>query len=298
MTMTKGVINIVEILILIVLFLGAAALFGTYLLSSTNKQSQALESRQEQVIISLNPPVKVLGVIQAKVDLDNDNKEDIVPVACVQETEGGSWWLSDIRLKAGTLGNTLISINTGSKTAELLRNVWNVGNSSLALNFTYAITNVTYSPLVPKNMKGENVTNVLLICRNSTTIINVTAATFECNKENIEGTLNDYKDNICNNSDEIIEVYNLVEFLPSGTTAPVVVYPIYSSIGWDYSSYTVSIYFSKSIVPDPKDIPTRKYAGETVKANEVLKVLSTTGNLTSFRDVFKADCEECTFYVG
>ena len=295
----KGVINIVEILILIIIFLGIAALFGSYLLSSTNKQSQALANQQEQVMISLNPPVKVIGIIQVNdVDLDHDGTNDTLPVACVQETSNGMWWLSDTILRAGTLGSTLVDVNTGLVTAELLKDIWSINNLTLSNNFMEKIAEVVYSPLTPKNLKGDNTTNVLLVCRNSTAIINVTSATFYCDQDEIKNVLQDYVNNVCTGTDEKVEVYNLVEFIPPGSTAPVVVHPIYSSSGWNYTSYTISIHFARKIKPDPLDIPLRKYEGENVNSNEVLGILESNGNMTSFIDVFKAECDQCTFYTG
>ncbi len=291
--MKRGVINIVEILILIIIFLSVAVLFGSYLLNATSKQSQTLQQEQENVMLTLNPPVKVIGIIQASVDLDNDGTNDTVPVACVQETAGGMWWLSDVILRAGTMGTVLVNLNTGRETADLLKSV--DGN----LTFQDEIAKVVYSPLTPKDLKGDNTTNVLLVCVNSTNgIINVTASNFICDKDYIENVLNDYVTNVCSGSGNVTEIYNLVQFLPPGSTAPVVIHPIYSSSNWNYTSYSVSIYFAKKVKPNPQDIPLRKYSGESVTSAEVLNVLRESGNLTTFTDVFKAGCGECTFYVG
>lgn len=295
----KGVINIVEVLVLILIFLGAAALFASFLLSSTNQQAQTIKQEQQNVAISLNPPVKVIGIVQVNADLDGDGNNDTLPLACVQETAGRLWWLSNVKLQAGTQGTILKTYNTGVILKDLLSNA-NVSKDSAAVG---NITELVFAPLSVVK-KGNTIVynNTLLVCINTTdnSIFNVTSANLTCDKDTDEQIIDKYV-NYCNTTlsgNYKIEVYNLVQFVPPGGLAPVVAPIIYSTSGWDYTSYTVNVYFAEKIIPNPGNIPARKANGQNVTSNEVLNVLESNGNMTSFLNVFRATCESCTFYTG
>ncbi len=296
--MKKGVINIVEVLILILIFLGAAALFASFLLSSTTQQAEAIKQQQQSLSISLNPPVKVIGIIQVQNDMDGDRNDDTLPIACVQETTGKYWWLSGVQLIAGVQGTALKIYDPGSKLASLLNDPNVQGNSTWLDN----IAEVTYAPLNPVLQGTVHYNNTLVICINTTsnTIYNITTANFTCDQAHDSDLLNtfvSYCQNALGNSYKL-EIINLVQFVPPGSVAPVIGPANYSRNNWAYDTMSLKIYFASKILPSPGNIPLKKLNGENVTTAEVIDVLKSNRNMTNFYDVFQAQCESCTFVSG
>ncbi|UXD22856.1 hypothetical protein IPA_08975 [Ignicoccus pacificus DSM 13166] len=291
MLQRKGVINTVEVLVLIMIFLAVAALFATFLMSSTSKQAQTLKQEQQNVAIAFNPPVTVVGVITVEANVTgSQSKNGTIPIACVQETSGARWWLSLVQLQAGTSGALLRSYSPGQEEQSLL------SNKDVYTNATrkYIIGNLTFVPLTHQN-------NTLAVCTYSNgTIYDMKALYINCDQEHDKHVINWYIDNVCKKlgTDYKLYLYNLIQYISPGAVAPVLVPIIRPEYGWTYTSYTVKVYFAEKILPNPGNIPQKVEAGEIVTWNELKPILESTGNVTSYINAFAAQCESCTFYVG
>jgi hypothetical protein len=297
MSVRRGVINIVEVLVLILIFLGAAALFATFMMSSTSQQAQTLKEEQRNVAIAFNPPVTVVGVVTISANitgdptLNPDGKNGTVPIVCVQETAGGRWWLAQVQLQAGTAGSLLRVHSPGQIEHDLLTNPQINGN----ISYIYQLGNVTFVPLNHQN-------NTIAICYDATSgsPIWVHSLYITCDQQEALKAIKWFVANCtqATSGNYTIKIYNLVEYVPPGAVVPVVAPLIRPEYGWNYTSYSVKVYFGVEIRPNPLDIPHLIESGQGVTWDRVYNVLKQSGNKTSVLDTFMAQCESCSFYVG
>ena len=282
----KGVVTTVEVLILILIFLAVAAFFASMYLSATQQAAQSVKQRQIQAIMTLNPPVKIIGVMSSvkltNVTIDEKAAGNITqPIICVKEEQGKMWWFVGATYKIPG-GATIASLNEYDL-YSLIYNSWKDLYGSVE-----NLTNVIY----------HNLTAVICACAKgpisnpqilNMTYINTTSNTrlyLTC--DNYDSVISYCKDYCNSTSSDATYVFlaQILEYLPRGRIAAVAG-PLVNItwLGEVYGVYTLEArtIWSGQLQPvevlnAPKEVP--------------------SPDRIAFGESFYAGCEDCIFTIS
>ncbi len=304
--MRRGVINTVEVLILIMIFLAAVAFFASFYLNATKQEARAVQKQVSATNLLLNPPVKMIGVISIEngtlVNTASDTLDDpnVVAFACIQETEGGRWWISSSGIRYGTQGPIYSILNHLDRSAKIVAAVGEGNLASTAINITKIKENIT-------TVAFSNTTSLLAVCFDvsKNKILNVYAFTgLSCDEEVLNETVKEAAQwcysNIKNYAPgDYFRVYfvDLFEYaLPGGVSivpSPVLPKDIVNKGG----VFTMLVNLAQDIRPNPVSMLDKKTTG-TLTFDDIANWLKSTDNTTTALGTFSASCESCTFYIG
>ena len=306
--MKRGVINLVEVLILLLIFLGAAAFFASFYLSATRQEAQAVQKQTSSVNVLLNPPAKIIGVISIKngtlINTTEDTSDDpnVVAFACVQETSGKGWWIVSSGIRYGTQGPIYSVLDQLGESVKVIMAVNNgdVANSTIIAKINGMKKNIT-------DVSFTNGTSLLAICFDvdQGKIMNVYKFTdLSCDVDVLNQTVIDAtqwcKNNVTSANDAHYRVYFLVPFeytapgrisiIPS----PVLPKDIVNKGG----TFSMLVQLAQDIKPNPSVMLNLKRSGSLTFDDIVNKWLEKGNYVVSGIGIFKASCESCTFYIG
>ncbi len=304
--MKKGVINTVEVLILIMIFLAAAAFFASFYLNATKEEAKAVQKQVSATNLLLNPPVKIIGVISIEngtlISTSSDTSDDpnVVAFACIQETSGGKWWVSSTGIRLGTQGPMYSVLDHLDQSAKIVVAVGKGDLASTSINITKIKENIT-------KVAFSNTTSLLAVCYDvsKNKILNVYAFTqLSCDQEVLNDTVKKatqwcYDDIKNYASGDYFKVYfvDLFEYSLPGSVSIVPSPVLPKNIVNKGGTFTMVVNLAQSFRPNPAPMLEKKNAN-ALTFDDIVKWLRSTNNVTTALGVFKAVCESCTFYIG
>ncbi|NPA84552.1 MAG: hypothetical protein GXO07_00930 [Crenarchaeota archaeon] len=289
--MRKGVINVVEVLVLLLIFLGAAALFASFYLNAVNQQAQNVREEAQQNAFLINPPVRTVGTIVIYNSTSSDSagagSYDAVPFACVEETSGSrGWWLGPVYLIKGYQGTIFKSLTLD----DAVRAVEAAAATGTGAN----LTDVAFSPLTKLaaicyiNGQPAAVYNLTAACDAATLNETVKTAVGKCMLNATNQGATSWK----------VEFVNVFQYVRAGGVGVVVGPIIPYNVVQEGASFSFKIKFAQSYSPNPTPLLQLKESGQLVSVDQILQWLETHGGTVTAVNTFDAVCESCFFSVG
>ncbi|ABU81412.1 hypothetical protein [Ignicoccus hospitalis] len=288
--MRKGVINVVEVLVLIVIFLAAAAFLASFYMTSVTQQSEKIKEESQKNVFLINPPAKVIGTVVVEnytnSESEANGQKDAVPFACLEEVGSGkSWWLSSVYLIKGYGGNVFKSVSLYD-VVKTVSEVSNLGDGSKQ-NFT--------------EVAFGNLNKLVALCYLNDTLNAVYKFDVSCDEEVLKKTVNDAvgwcKSKANAQTTWMVKFLNPFQYLPSGGVGVAVGPIIPGEVVQQGGTFSFKVKLAESYDPNPLLPYSLKQEG-SLTFDDIVSWIQKGNGAVSAVGVIEAVCESCTFSVG